>query len=268
MCALEYETGEMSMFEMPDLATAVFLAVMGFVASFIDSVVGGGGLISTPALLWTGLPPITTLATNKVAATMGSLTSFVQFVRSGKMDTELIKKLFPISFIGSVLGVFAVRMVPADFLKPLVIVMLIGVALYSIFKKDWGKVSTYHGMTNRMFVLSCVTAFVFGFYDGFFGPGTGSFLLFAFLMIGFDFIGAAANGRALNFASNIAAFITFTALGLANYGYAIPMGIAMIAGAVCGTKMALTKGAAYVRPLFIGVTSILIGKQLWDLFFK
>ena len=100
------------MFEMPDLATAVFLAIMGFVASFIDSVVGGGGLISTPALLWAGLPPITTLATNKVAATMGSLTSFVQFVRSGKMDTELIKKLFPISFMGSVLGVFAVRMVP------------------------------------------------------------------------------------------------------------------------------------------------------------
>ena len=256
------------MFEMPDMATVAFLVVMGFVASFIDSVVGGGGLISTPALLWAGLPPLTALGTNKIAATMGSLTSFVQFVRSGRMDTELIKKLFPISFLGSVLGVFTVRSVPADFLKPLVVVMLIGVAVYSVFKKDWGTKSTYQGLTKRMLLLSGVVAFVFGFYDGFFGPGTGSFLLFAFLMIGFDFIGSAANGRALNFASNIAAFITFSMLGIADYGYALPMGIAMIFGAICGTKMALMKGAAYVRPLFIGVTTILIGKQLLDLFLK
>ena len=256
------------MLEMPDMASVVFLAVMGFIASFIDSVVGGGGLISTPALLWVGMPPLNALGTNKAAATMGSMTSVLQFIRAGKMDMDLIKKLFPISFAGSILGVFTVRMIPADFLKPLVVVMLIGVAVYSIFKKDWGKAATYNGMTKRMLILSCAVAFVFGFYDGFFGPGTGSFLLFAFLMIGFDFVGAAANGRALNFASNIAAFITFTALGLADFSYAIPMGIGMIFGAICGTKMALTKGAAYVRPLFICVTTILIGKQLLDLFTK
>ena len=250
---------------MPDVYTIVFLVVMGFIASFIDSVVGGGGLISIPALMWTGLPPLTVLGTNKAAAVMGAVTSFVSFMRSGRMDVSLIKKLFPLSFVGSAVGVFTVRMIPPDFLRPLVIVMLIAVAVYSVMKKDWGDKSSYRGMTKRNMIFSFLVAFVFGFYDGFFGPGTGSFILFAFLLIGFDFIGAAANARALNFASNLAAFILFTSLGIANYWYAVPMGLAMVAGAIVGTKMAISKGAKYVRPLFIAVTTILIGKQIFDM---
>lgn len=249
----------------PDVYTIVFLVVMGFIASFIDSVVGGGGLISIPALMWTGLPPLTVLGTNKAAAVMGAVTSFVSFMRSGRMDVSLIKKLFPLSFIGSAIGVFTVRMIPPNFLRPLVIVMLIAVAVYSVMKKDWGDKSSYRGMTKRNMIFSFLVAFVFGFYDGFFGPGTGSFILFAFLLIGFDFIGAAANARALNFASNLAAFILFTSLGIANYWYAVPMGLAMVAGAIVGTKIAITKGAKYVRPLFIAVTTILIGKQIFDM---
>ena len=108
--------------------------------------------------------------------------------------------------------------------------------------------------------------FALGFYDGFFGPGTGSFMLFLYLMMGYGFLGAAANARAANFASNIAAAIIFSALGLVNFSYAIPMGLGMSLGAACGAKMAITKGAAYVRPLFIGMTVILIGKQIIELF--
>ena len=108
-------------------------------------------------------------------------------------------------------------------------------------------------------------AFGQGFYDGFFGPGTGSFLLFAFLMVGFDFIGAAANARALNFASNISASLLFAYFGLVEFSYVIPMGLAMIAGAWCGAHMALKKGTGYVRPLFVIMTTVLIGKQLIDL---
>ncbi len=253
---------------MPDLGTTVFLAVMGFVAAFIDSVVGGGGLISIPALMWTGLPVITVLATNKAAATMGALAGFVTFIRSGKMDVKLIRVLFPLAFFGSVAGVLVVRSISPDFLRPLIVVMLIAVAVYSAVRKDWGSVSTYHGMTPRMMFMSIAVAFAFGFYDGFFGPGTGSFLLFAFLLMGFDFVGSAANARALNFASNIAALLAFTVLGLPNFYYALPMGLAMIVGAFCGARMALSKGASYVRPLFIGVTTVLIGKQLWDMFWK
>ena len=248
-----------------DITMVGFLMAMGFVASFVDAVVGGGGLISVPALMCTGLSPVTVLGTNKVAAVMGAVTSFITFIRSGKVDFGLIKYLFPCSLVGSAVGVFAVRLVPPDFLRPLVVVMLIVVSIYSVTKRDLGIQSTYHGMTRRKLILSALTAFAFGFYDGFFGPGTGSFLLFSFLLIGFDFIVASGNSRALNFASNIAAALIFSYVGEVNFSYALPMGAAMIIGAWCGAKVAIRKGAAYVRPLFLGVTIVLIGKQLWDL---
>lgn len=251
--------------ELLDIHTLAFLIFFGFMAAFVDSVVGGGGLISVPALMWTGLPPVTVLGTNKVAAVMGALTSFVTFLRSGKVDGWLIRRLFPFSLVGSAIGVVAVRLVPSEILRPLVVVMLTFVLIYSIVKKEWGRDATYAGMSRRLFALSVLTAFGFGFYDGFFGPGTGSFLLFAFLMIGFDFVGAAANARALNFASNIAAAILFSYLGEVNFSYAIPMGISMIVGAWCGARVALAKGVGYVRPLFIIMTAVLIGKQILEL---
>lgn len=143
--------------------------------------------------------------------------------------------------------------------------MLILVLIYSVRRKNWGTDSTYSGMSMRLLMLSGLVAFAFGFYDGFFGPGTGSFLLFAFLMVGFDFLGAAANARALNFASNIAAAVLFSYFGLVDMAHAIPMGLAMIVGAWCGAHVALSKGAGYVRPLFIIMTTVLIGKQLLEL---
>lgn len=249
-----------------DLNMLAFLVFFGFMAAFIDAVVGGGGLISIPALMWAGLPPVTVLGTNKCAAVMGAFTSFATFVRSGRVDMWLIKRLFPVALIGSGLGVLTVRLIPSDVLRPLVVVMLIVVLLYSVFKKNWGNENRYEGMSGRMLVLSGLVSFAFGFYDGFFGPGTGSFLLFAFLLVGFDFIGAAANARALNFASNISAALLFAYFGLVDFSYAIPMGLAMIVGAWCGARVALKKGTGYVRPLFIIMTTVLIGKQLIDLF--
>jgi uncharacterized membrane protein YfcA len=251
--------------ELLDIQTLGFLVAMGFVAAFVDAVVGGGGLISIPAFLWAGLPPLQALGTNKMAAVMGAVTSFATFLRSGKVDMSLIRKLFPLSLLGSAAGVLVVRQVPPDCLRPLVVVMLIMVAVYSACKKDWGEKATYHGLSGNRLGLSLATAFVFGFYDGFFGPGTGSFLLFAFLCIGFDFLGAAANARALNFASNIAGVALFAYFGIIDFAYAVPAGLAMIVGAWCGARMALTKGTGYVKPLFLAMTTILIGKQLYDL---
>lgn len=247
----------------PDILA--FLVVFGFCAAFIDAVVGGGGLISIPALLWVGLPPHFALGTNKAASTMGAVTSFVTFVRSGRVNGWLIRRLFPLSLAGSAVGVLVVRQVSPEILRPLVLAMLVLVLIYSILKKDWGRENHFTGMTQRMLVLSGVTAFGFGFYDGFFGPGTGSFLLFAFLLLGYDFLGAAANARALNFASNIAALCFFAAFGLVQWSYAVPMGVSMVFGAWCGAQMALSKGTGYVRPLFIVMTTVLIGKQVIDL---
>jgi uncharacterized membrane protein YfcA len=243
----------------------LFILAAGFLASFIDSVVGGGGMISIPALLLTGLPSTVVLGTNKLASTMASFTSTVSFIRSGKVNLKLVGWLFPLSLIGSAAGAYTVTKIPPEFLKPLVIILLVLVTIYTLLKKDWGSESTYKGFTKRIAFLAVMTALGIGFYDGFFGPGTGSFLLFAFLMMGFDFVGAAGNAKVLNFASNIAGLVTFMVLGAVNYQYGIPMGIAMIIGALIGTQVAIRKGATYVRPLFISVTALLIGKQLWDL---
>lgn len=248
-----------------DPSQLLFLAFFGFMAAFIDSIVGGGGLISVPALMWTGLPPISVLATNKGAAIFSSITSFTTFLKSGKMDTWLIKRLFPLALLGSGAGVFTVRLIPPDILRPLVTIMLMLVLVYTLFKKDWGKESHYEGMSTRKLILAGIASFSLGFYDGFFGPGAGSFMLFSFLMIGFDFIGAAAGARALNFASNLSAFALFAYLGLIEYSYALPMGLAMIVGAYCGARLALTRGTGFVRPLFIIMTTVLIGKQLIEL---
>lgn len=247
------------------LDVLLFLVGTGFLAAFIDSVVGGGGLISLPALLFTGLPPAMALGTNKLASSMGSFTSSLTFFRSGNMNIELVKYLFFIDFIGSVLGVYTVQHIPASFLKPLVLVMLLSTAIYTFFHKDWGDKSTYGGMTKRVRVLSGLLAFALGFYDGFFGPGTGSFLIFGFLLLGFDFVSAAGNAKALNFASNIAALFSFAAFGSIEYRYGLPMGLAMIAGAYVGSHVAIRQGTTYIRPLFLTVSGLLISKQIWEI---
>ncbi|PLS07108.1 TSUP family transporter [Neobacillus cucumis] len=247
-----------------DPALLIILVVFGFLAAFIDSVVGGGGLIALPALLFTGLSPASAVATNKLAGTIGSLTSTIMFYRSGKLDIKSVYKLFPLTFIGSMIGAWTVHLMNPAVLKPLMLVMLAVVAIYTIFKKDWGSVSTNKKLPFRHLTILMILIFAIGFYDGFIGPGTGSFLIFSFLMIGFDFLKAAGNAKFLNFGSNIAALLMFIFLGQVNYAYGIPMGIAQVVGAVCGSKFAIARGSAYVRALFIVVTFLLLAKNTYD----
>lgn len=242
----------------------LILVICGFLAGFIDSVVGGGGLISIPALLSAGIPLHLLLGSNKLAGTLCSFTSTASFVRSGKINFTLLKLLIPFSILGAVAGSFAVRQVPSEFLKPLVIVMLVVITIYTLFKKSWGDVSTFSGSNKKSRLIGIMVALVIGFYDGFFGPGTGSFLIFAFLMLGFEFVTAAGNAKVLNFASNISSLLTFIALGSVSFYYGLLLGIPMVVGAVIGSRVAIRKGAGYIRPLFIAVTVILIGKQIWD----
>ncbi|BFT75586.1 TSUP family transporter [Paenibacillus sp. P36] len=243
----------------------LFVIIGGFVAAYVDSVVGGGGLIALPVLLATGLPPAIALGTNKLAGTMSSLTSTVSFMRSGNIDFKAVKGLFFLSLTGAVCGTMVLRQIPSDFLKPLVVVMLILITIYTLFRKNWGSSSTFRQYSTKTALLMGGAAFGLGFYDGFFGPGTGSFLIFVFLMLGFDFVKAAGNAKMLNFGSNIASLATFMVLGSINYGIGIPMGIAMICGSLLGSRMAIRKGSAYVRPLFLTVCILLISKQIWDL---
>ncbi|WP_423798319.1 TSUP family transporter [Neobacillus sp. SAB-20_R2A] len=247
-----------------DPTLLMILILFGFLAAFIDSVVGGGGLIALPALLFTGLNPAGAVATNKLASTIGSLTSTFMFYRSGKLDIKSVYKLFPLTFIGSMLGAWTVHLINPEVLKPLMLIMLAAVAIYTIFKKDWGSVSTPKKLSIQHFIIFTIAIFSIGFYDGFLGPGTGSFLIFSFLLVGFDFLKAAGNAKFLNFGSNIAALLMFMFLGQVNYTYGLIMGVAQLAGAICGSKFAIKKGSGYVRALFIAVTCLLLAKNIYD----
>ncbi len=171
------------MFFEVDVNVVILLIAFGFLAAFVDSVVGGGGLISLPALLFAGLNPAAAVATNKLAGTMGSLTSTISFYRSGQLDIRSVLKYFPLAFVGSLFGAWTVHLINPSLLKPIMLIMLAGVAVYTIFKKDWGSVSAVKTLSPLHLVLFMFLLFSIGFYDGFLGPGTGSFLIFSFFYL-------------------------------------------------------------------------------------
>ncbi|MDN3955666.1 sulfite exporter TauE/SafE family protein [Sporolactobacillus laevolacticus] len=251
---------------MHTILTDFFLMAAGFCSGFIDAVVGGGGLISTPALLSIGLPPQIALGTNKLASSTGSLTSTLTFIRSGKINLRLTTKLFPLSFIGSACGVLLVHFLSPEVLRPLILFLLIAVTIYTIAKKDWGSTSLYSNLNMKTILWFFPLIFIIGFYDGFLGPGTGSFLIFSFLTIGFDFVRAAGNAKLLNFGSNIAGLLTFAALGYVNYRLGLIMAVALIVGSWCGAKFAIKHGSSYVKVFFVVITVLLIGKNVYSYF--
>ncbi|MGV3042260.1 TSUP family transporter [Staphylococcus rostri] len=250
-----------------DWTIILVIIAFGFLAAFIDAVVGGGGLISIPALLAIGLPPATALGTNKLASAFGSLTSALRYLRSGKVDLKIVAKLFPLSFVASICGAILAVYLPAELLKPLVIVILTCVLIYTVMKKDWGSIRTYQRLSLTKLILFVGVIVLIGFYDGFLGGGTGSFLMFAFLIIGFDFLSAAGNAKVLNFASNFGALLLFIYLGHVNFVIGLSMAASMIVGSYVGAWFALKYGVGYVKVLFVVVTSILIVKNFIDYFF-
>jgi uncharacterized membrane protein YfcA len=143
--------------------------------------------------------------------------------------------------------------------------MLFAVTVYTLFRKQWGETGTYTRLSKKSGACMLLTAFGLGWYDGFFGPGTGSFLIFAFLLLGFDFVMAAGNAKVLNFGSNIASLAAFILFHSIDYRVGVIMGLSMILGSLLGSQVAIRKGSRYVRPLFISMCALLIFKQVWDL---
>ena len=251
-----------------DLSTIIFLAFFGFVAAFIDSTVGGGGLISLPALLGLGIPPYLALGTNKLAGTISSATSSVTFIRNGKFDKKLMLILFPVSLIGAYFGAKTVLFVPQELLKVLVIIMMALIFVYTLFNKRFGQDSNFKGLTKFTLGVGIPFTFLIGFYDGFFGPGTGSFFVFLMvLLFGYDVVIAAGNGRILNLASNISALFVFAMEGKVILLTGLVMGVAMLLGASIGARVAIKTGVRYVRPLFLAVSFTLITKMIYELIF-
>ncbi len=243
------------------ITKTIFLCAAGFLAAFVDSIAGGGGLISIPAFLATGVSPHLALGTNKFCSSCASLTSSLKFIKSKKVDLDFLKYLLPFTLLGAVMGVNTVLKIDEKILQTLVLILVLFVGVYSVFSKSIGVENKFKGTTKSNIILGIILAFSLGFYDGFFGPGTGSFLIFGLIKIfGFDFVQAAGNGKLLNFTSNITSLIIFAIHGEIYYLIGIPMALFMILGAKFGTSLAINKGSKLIKPIFITMSLAVAGK--------
>ncbi len=247
-----------------DPLTIAILAVAGFVAAFFDSIVGGGGIISLPALLAVGVDPRLALGTNKLAATGASLMATIRYTNAGVVDLALVLRLIPFAAVGSMFGAATVLEIDNDLIRRLVLVVMVLMTAYVVARPAFGTTNRFHGLTPATLAAAVGFASVIGFYDGFLGPGTGSFLIFAFVGIhGYDFVHAAGNARVLNFASNAAALAFFGLQGTVDYALGLPMLAAMVAGAYAGSHFGIRHGTAWVKPLFVAVTAALMAYLLY-----
>lgn len=246
----------------------IFLLIACFFAAFIDAIAGGGGLITIPAYLATGMPPHMALGSNKFSSFLSTIASSAKFVRSGKVNWPLLKKTMIFAFVGAALGVKTILLLDSKYLYPVTIVLLIAVLGYTLFNKKLGEDNEFEGLNKKNIFQGCVMSFALGFYDGFFGPGTGSFLIFLLIRIfKLDFTNASGNAKILNLISNLASLILFIYFKKVNYLYSIPVAIIMIFGAILGAKMAVLKGASFIKPIFVVVTTIVLIKMVAESIF-
>jgi uncharacterized membrane protein YfcA len=240
--------------------TLLVLVLIAALAGMIDAIAGGGGLLALPALLWAGLPPVQALATNKLQGTFGTLTASWNFFQRGEIRLRPLAIPIALTFIGSACGTLAVRHLGSERLEAVVPVLLIAFALYFLFSPRIGDQDAQHRIGHGLFGL--LIGFSVGFYDGFFGPGTGTFFAAAFVvLLGYNLRRATAGTKVLNFTSNIASLLFFAAAGDVVWQVGLPMGIAQIIGAWTGSHLVIRHGTALIRPLLV-VVSLAISVRL------
>jgi len=239
----------------------------GLAAGFVDSIAGGGGLITLPVMLSLGGDPQTALGTNKLQATFGSASAATHYTRAGAVDLQECWRPFIFTFIGSAIGTLGVRQIGPNTLKIIIPLLLIAVAVYSLRNPKLGEVDTKPQITRGRFDL--VFGLLLGFYDGFFGPGTGTFWTMAFvLMLGFNLTRATAHTKVLNFSSNLCSLLVFALAGRINYFAGTIMGLGQLIGAQVGSRMVMRRGTKFIRPVFISVVLAITGKLLYDTYLR
>lgn len=250
-----------------DILQYACLFFFAFTAGFIDSVVGGGGLIQMPALLifFPNMAIPTLMGTNKFAAFSGTALATTRYLKETDVPWKSVLPAVITALIFSFLGARIISSSNKEHIKIIVLALLIVVAIYTFFKKDFGLIHTPKLSSAQTIVYSLLTGALLGFYDGFFGPGTGSFLIVIFISLyGFNFLMASAAAKIVNCATNIAALGYFMYTGQISYTLAIPVAIFNMSGSFLGSKMAIKKGSAFVRLLFLVIMTLMIGKFGWD----
>ena len=244
------------------VTTVALLAITAAFAGTVDAIAGGGGLITVPALRIAGLPAHLALGTNKGQSVWGALAATIAFWRADRVDRRQALFAFPLGVAGSLAGARAQLLVSNKTLEPIVIGMLIGAAVLLVVRKP----SRDQDAPKPRWWIAAVLALVIGAYDGFFGPGTGTFLIVGFVALcGRSLVHASADAKVVNLASNLAAVLTFAHAGTIDWSIALPMAIGQLVGGIVGTQLALRGGARVVRIMVLLVSSALIAKLAIDL---
>ena len=249
----------------------VFLCCLAFLAGFVDSVVGGGGLIQLPALLTFSSISETsrTLApvwgTNKFAAICGTSMAVLQYAKRVTINWNLLLPAAITALIFATIGAAAISVIRKETLEPIILILMILVAIYTYWKKDFGNLHAPRLTPQKARQLAIAIGAIIGFYDGFFGPGTGSFLIVIFIgLFGFDFLHASAHAKIINWSTNLGPVLYFAATGNIVYKLALPMAACNILGSLTGTRMAILKGNKFVRTLFLIVITGMICRFGWN----
>ncbi|UEG49851.1 TSUP family transporter [Ferruginibacter lapsinanis] len=248
----------------------IILCIAAFAAGFIDSISGGGGLVQTPATLITlnQYPLATLLGTTKIPSIFGTTIASFQYAAKVKINWRLLAVMCTIALIAAYAGSKTVSIVNSAFMKPVFFCILIVVAVYTYTKKDFGTATTTSISEKKTFIYAAAFALVIGFYDGFIGPGAGSFLMLFFIsIIGFDFLKASAHAKIVNIATNLGSIIFFSTNGHILYHFAIPMAICNFSGSLIGARMAILKGNQFIRIFFLIVIIGTIIRFGYDIFF-
>lgn len=254
---------------MGDLTVTVFvlLVLAALLAGFVDSVVGGGGLVQLPALLvaFPAAAPIQLLATNKMASIAGTSTSSVTYWRRVRPDPRTALALAVPAFAGSLVGALIASHIPRSSFNPIILVALIAVMVYTLARPSMGAETVLRHAGRRHLGTAAAAGFLIGMYDGALGPGTGSFLVFAMVgLLGYAFLEASAKAKIANFATNLASLVIFIPQGAGYWGLGLSMAAANMTGGYLGARTAVARGAGFVRLVFVIVVSAFILKIGWD----
>ena len=248
---------------------AIFLAIASGFAGFVDAMAGGGGLIQLPALL-VGLPnkdlPLI-LGTNKVPSIFGTAAAARNYFKNIKPDIPLTLTMMVPAFAGSMAGAGLAATIPKEFFKPFLVFLLLVVAIYTWRKPEMGMNENLKYTNRKRLVIVAVIGLLIGFYDGIFGPGTGTFLVFFLVSaIGFAFLKASATAKLVNIATNAGAILSFQLTGHIWWQLGLLLAFANVTGAIIGSRLAIRGGSPLVRKVFLAVTFLLIARVAWDTF--
>ncbi len=246
----------------------LIICPLTFLAGFVDSIAGGGGLISLPAYMFIGFSPHLAAGTNKLSSSIGTMFSTLRYAKNKQIHYKSAFIAAGFALLGSFGGAKLALVLSDKYLRLCMLILLPAAAVFVLARKSYGEKNTVSDLSGtRLVVLCMLVGLALGAYDGFFGPGTGTFLILAFTgLMGFDLATASGNTKIVNLSSNIAAVAAFIIGGSVNYRIGIPAALAGILGHWIGSGLAIRNGARVIRPVFIGVMVLLFAKILWDVF--